>query len=94
MENRGTARSLRLRPQDLTLCLFYRDISKVADENQLTINYGKTGLGEMPKALVILTNKTAIATKFNVAVEYFCAARTPTPPTGKLTSLFDYMSST
>ncbi|CAB4001497.1 Hypothetical predicted protein, partial [Paramuricea clavata] len=57
------------------------DIPKEADENQLSLNYGKTGLGETPKALVILTNKTAIATKFNVAVEYFCAARTPTPPT-------------
>ncbi|CAB4016963.1 Hypothetical predicted protein, partial [Paramuricea clavata] len=57
------------------------DIPKEVDENQLSLNYGKTGLGETPKALVILTNKTAIATKFNVAVEYFCAARTPTPPT-------------
>ena len=69
----------------LTLYLFHRDNPREADEEHLSLNYGRTGLGETPKALLILTNKTAIATKFDVAVEHFCAARTPTPPTGKLT---------
>ncbi|XP_028403887.1 deleted in lung and esophageal cancer protein 1-like isoform X2 [Dendronephthya gigantea] len=55
---------------------------KSEDENQLVLNYGKTNLGDTPKALLILTNKTAIATKFDVSVEHFSAARTPTPPTG------------
>lgn len=64
---------------------FCSDNPRTGDENQLVINYGKTNLGETPKAQLILTNKTAIATKFDVAVEHFSAARTPTPPTGKLT---------
>ena len=59
------------------------------DEHRPTLNYGTTGLGETPKALVILTNKTAIATKFNIAVEHFCAARAPTPPTGKITIIME-----
>lgn len=69
----------------LTLYFFHRDIPEEKHERHLTLNYGKTCLGETPRALLILTNKTAIATKFSVAVEHFCAARTPTPPTGKLT---------
>jgi hypothetical protein len=64
----------------------------VADEHQPTLNYGKTSLGETPRALLILTNKTAIATKFDIVVEHFSAARTPTPPTGKLSIIMERLS--
>ena len=64
--------------------LFCRDFPKGTDENILCLNYGKTTIGETPKAVVVLTNKTAIATKYSVTVNHFCAARIPTPPTGKI----------
>ena len=63
--------------------LFCRNVPQGIDEKELMLNYGKTALGTTPKVLLFLTNKTAIATKFNVQVEHFSPARTPTPPSGK-----------
>ena len=38
-----------------------------------------------PKAVLVLKNKSAIKTSFSLSVEYFHAARVPTPPEQKRT---------
>ncbi|XP_046844531.1 deleted in lung and esophageal cancer protein 1-like [Xenia sp. Carnegie-2017] len=63
------------------------------EEDGLCLNYGKVVLGNMVKVLLFLKNQTAISTKFNISVEHFTAARTPTPPSESSSKKNSYRAS-
>ncbi|XP_070564757.1 deleted in lung and esophageal cancer protein 1-like [Ptychodera flava] len=55
--------------------------SEVVEGADLMLDFGKNiQLGSNPKKYVHLTNNSAIAAPFNIAVDYFIAGKPPTPP--------------
>ena len=50
-------------------------------EDNLLLDFGKdVELGSTPSRLVHITNHTAIAAPFHIAVEHFESAKPPSPP--------------
>lgn len=62
--------------------IFSSTLEDDSAEDDLTLDFGKTYIGETPKTLLILKNETAIKTTYSIEVEHFHPGRTPTPPLG------------
>ena len=53
------------------------------DDRDLLLDFETVQLASCPRATLVLTNTSAIRARFSVELNYFRAAKPPTPPDGK-----------
>ncbi|XP_074623643.1 deleted in lung and esophageal cancer protein 1-like isoform X1 [Acropora palmata] len=52
------------------------------DDRQLLLDFGAVPLASCPRTILVLTNTSAIQASFSIEMNYFRAAKPPTPPDG------------
>lgn len=65
---------------------FYRpeEIKETSlDDRQLLLDFEAVPLASCPRTILVLTNTSAIQASFTIEMNYFRAAKPPTPPDGK-----------